>query len=193
VLPNLLSREICGTLIERFDNGAAVDGGVATINADGTPCSRIDRGKKNRRDLLIAPDDDMHDLLRDALLVRCAPEIAKAFRAKVTFIDRILIARYDAPEGWFRRHRDNLAANVAFREFAISVNLNTGAYDGGHLTFPEYNDHRYRPPTGGGIIFSASLLHEAAPVLCGHRYVLLTFLHGDAAEANRRAYEARIT
>ncbi len=67
------------------------------------------------------------------------------------------------------------------------MNLNTGEYEGGELLFPEYNDHRYCPPAGGGIIFSASLLHEAAPVTSGRRYVLLTFLHGEAAEARRLA------
>ncbi len=192
LLPNLLPREICRTLIERLENGASVDGGIASIDANGLPCSRVDHQKKNRRDLMISPQDDGHDLLRNALLERCAPEIAKAFQVKVTHTDRILIARYDAPAGWFLRHRDNRGENVAFREFAISVNLNTEEYQGGHLTFPEYNDHRYAPPTGGGIIFSASLLHEATAVLQGRRYVLLTFFHGDAAEARRQAYEASI-
>lgn len=189
MLPNLLPRAMCESMIERFENGASIDGGIATIDAAGMPCSRIDHEKKNRRDLLIAADDELHDLLRTILLDRCAPEIAKAFHAKVTHIDRLLIARYDAPAGWFRRHRDNRGKNVAFREFAISVNLNTEAYAGGHLTFPEYNDHLYSPPTGGGIIFSSALLHEAAAVTQGRRYVLLTFLHGDAAELRRQAYE----
>ena len=140
---------------------------------------------------MISPGDDIHDLLQNVLLARCAPEIAKAFQAKITYTDRILIARYDAPAGWFLRHRDNLGENVAFREFALSLNLNTEEYEGGQLTFPEYNDHLYRPPTGAGVIFSASLLHEAAAVTRGRRYVLLTFLHGDTAEAARQAYEAR--
>jgi predicted 2-oxoglutarate/Fe(II)-dependent dioxygenase YbiX len=192
LLPNLLSRDVCQALIERFENGATVDGGIASIDADGMPCSRVDHRKKNRRDLLITPEDGVHDLLRNALLDRCSPEVMKAFRTRVTHTDRILIARYDAPDGWFLRHRDNRAENVAFREFAISVNLNTEDYEGGHLSFPEYNDHRYRPPTGGGIIFSAALLHEAAAVSRGRRYVLLTFLHGAAAEAARLAYEARV-
>ena len=43
---------------------------------------------------------------------------------------------------WFRRHHDNAASNVAFREYALSVNLNTGEYKGGDLLFPEYNNHR---------------------------------------------------
>lgn len=192
LLPNLLPHEVCHELIQRFEKGANFDGGIASIDANGLPCCRVDHSKKNRRDLIIAPDDEIHDLLRNALIARCAPEMAKAFRTKVTHTDRIIIARYDAPEGWFLRHRDNRGENVAFREFAISVNLNTQDYEGGALTFPEYNDHQYSPPTGGGIIFSAALLHEAAAVTRGRRYVLLTFLHGDAAEAERLSYEASL-
>ncbi len=190
VLPNLLPRALCRTLIERFESGPSIDGGIATIDAVGVPRTRIDHGKKHRRDLPITPDDAMHALLREALLRRCVPEIAKAFQVKVAHTDRILLARYDEPGGWFGRHRDNMGENVAFREFAISVNLNTEEYEGGHLSFPEYNDHRYRPPTGAGIIFSASVLHEAAAVSRGRRYVLLTFFHSEAAEARRRAYDA---
>jgi predicted 2-oxoglutarate/Fe(II)-dependent dioxygenase YbiX len=73
----------------------------------------------------------------------------------------------------------------------LSLNLNTEDYEGGHLLFPEYNDHRYSPPTGGGVIFSTAVLHEAAPVTFGRRYVLLTFLHSDAAEVRRQAYLAQ--
>ena len=91
---------------------------------------------------------------------------------------------------WFRRHHDNAASNVAFKEYALSVNLNPGEYEGGDLLFPEYNNHRYCPPTGGGIIFS--LLDEAAPVTSGRRYVLLTFMHGEAAEARRLAQRGRL-
>jgi predicted 2-oxoglutarate/Fe(II)-dependent dioxygenase YbiX len=192
ILPNLLARSLCRILIDRFETSAAADGEVARIDADGAVRSVIDHAKKHRRDLLIPPDDALHPLLAAALLGRCAPEIAKAFQANVAYIDRILIARYDETGGWFRRHRDDAAENVAFRQFAISVNLNAEEYQGGHLLFPEYNDHRYRPPTGGGVIFSTSVLHEAAAVISGRRYVLLTFFHSEANERRRLAYLTRM-
>ena len=47
------------------------------------------------------------------------------------------------------------------------------------------------PPTGGGLIFSGTLIHEAQPVTRGARYVLLTFLHDAESEARRLAYEAK--
>ncbi len=191
MLPNLLERSLCRGLIERFDSSPTVDGEVARTDADGIVGSVIDHGKKHRRDLFISPDDDIHAMLAATLLSRCGPEIAKAFQLNVSHIDRILIARYDATGGWFHRHRDDAAANVAFRQFAISVNLNAEEYQGGHLYLPEYNDHRYSAPTGGGLIFSASILHAAAAIKSGRRYVLLTFFHTEAAEHRRQANIAR--
>jgi predicted 2-oxoglutarate/Fe(II)-dependent dioxygenase YbiX len=187
VLPNLLPQALCRHLIELFEISPTIDGAVARVDAAGNVCSVVDHSKKSRRDMMIPADSELHRALRVTLLARCAPEIAKAFQNHTSYTDRILVSRYDHAAGWFRRHRDNAASNVAFREFALSVNLNTGEYQGGDLLFPEYNDHRYCPPMGGGIIFSTSLLHEAAPVTSGRRYALLTFLHGEAAEAGRLA------
>ncbi len=190
VLPNLLSDRLCRALIDRFETGPTIDGEVARVDAAGVVRSVVDHRKKHRRDMAILPEETLHRQLEGLLLDRCAPEIARAFQVQVRHIDRILVSRYDDTGGWFRRHRDNAADNVAFREFALSVNLNTGEYDGGHVLFPEYNDHRYRPPAGAGVIFSTAVLHEAAPVTRGRRYVLLTFLHSDAAEARRLDYHA---
>lgn len=193
VLPNLISPELCRDLMQRFETSPTIDGEVARVDAAGNVRSVVDHAKKFRRDMPIAADGELHRELRDTLLFRCVPQIAKAFQARVSHIDRLLVSRYDAGAGWFRRHRDNTAANVAFREFALSVNLNTGDYVGGDLLFPEYNDHLHCPPRGGGLIFSTSVLHEAAPVTSGRRYVLLTFFHGDAAEARRQVYFGRDT
>ena len=63
------------------------------------------------------------------------------------------------------------------------MNLNTDEYDGGELLFPEFSDDLYNPPAGSALIFSASLLHEAAPVRRGRRYVALSFLGGAAGQA----------
>ena len=191
LLPNLLSPEMCRELIDRFESSPTMEGAVARVDASGRVRSVVDHHKKHRRDMAIGPEENLHRLLEQILLARCAPEIAKAFQVHIRYTDRILISRYDDTGGFFRRHRDNAADNIAFREFALSVNLNAEEYDGGHLWFPEYNDHRYKPPTGAGGIFSTAVLHEAAPVTRGRRYVLLTFLHSEAAEARRLAYQER--
>ena len=187
MVPYLLAPEQCRALIALHEADGNFDSGFAGVDAAGAPQYKIDYAKKKRRDHLIAADDPMHVELRDLLLRRCAPEIKRAFQVEINHIDRLLIGRYDDDGCFFRRHRDNAQASLAFRQFAISVNLNAEDYDGGELLFPEYNSHRYRPGTGTGLIFSASLLHEAAPVLRGSRYVLLSFLHSAEAETRRRA------
>jgi predicted 2-oxoglutarate/Fe(II)-dependent dioxygenase YbiX len=187
VSPGVLSPELCARLIARFDAGGHVQGAMASIDAEGAAVNRVDAAKKHRRDLTLDSAEPLHDEVMAALSTRLVPEIAKAFQAQVAHVDRILLARYDDAGGYFRRHRDNSSAHLAYREFALSVNLNTGAYEGGELLFPEFNDHRHAPPTGAGMVFSASLLHEAAAVTRGARYVLLTFLHSPAAEARRLA------
>jgi predicted 2-oxoglutarate/Fe(II)-dependent dioxygenase YbiX len=191
MLPNLLSPSVCRELIDLFERGHSFEGKMASVDADGTPINRVDRSRKSRRDLVIDNEDPVWGWLREAVFLRCKREIARAFQSEITCCDRLLIARYDEAAGWFMRHRDNVNEKVAFREFAISINLNAGDYDGGYLSFPEYNDHLYRPQAGAGIIFSASILHEATAVTRGRRYVLLTFFHGDAAEARRIEYESR--
>lgn len=188
-MPGLFDRALCQDLIEGFETGSSFDSGISGVNAQGQPADGLNHTKKRRRDWLLQPGDDIYAAVSRLLFRRCVPEIKRAFQAEMAYVDRILVARYDDTGGYFRRHRDNLGASVAFRQFALSVNLN-GGYDGGHLQFPEFNDHRYRPPPGGGIVFSSSLLHEATPVTRGRRYVLLTFLHDAAAEVRRLAARA---
>ena len=187
MLHGLIDKALCRELITRFESGTHFDSGMATVDVTGTASYKIDHDKKRRRDHLLQPGDPLHDRLHEILLTRCGEEIRKAFQIDIAFIDRLLIARYDDDGGHFRRHRDNGARGVAFRQFALSLNLNAEDYDGGYLRFPEYNSHRYSPPTGTGLIFSASLLHEVAPVMRGRRYVLLTFLHDRTAEMRRLA------
>jgi predicted 2-oxoglutarate/Fe(II)-dependent dioxygenase YbiX len=189
-LPALLDEALCRELIDRFDAAPTFDSGIAGLGPDGRPNHRLDPAKKRRRDWLVEPGDEIYGRIMERLARRCAPDIKRAFQHDVAHIDRLLVARYDDSGGYFHRHRDNAGEATAFRQFALSVNLNTGEYEGGDLVFPEYNDHRYRPGVGCGVVFSASLLHAATPVTQGARYVLLTFLHDEAAERLRLAIEA---
>ena len=118
------------------------------------------------------------------------PEIAKAFQFRVTRIERYIVACYDAADGGhFRAHRDNTTKGTAHRRFAVTVNLNDG-FDGGELWFPEFGPRRYRPPAGGAVVFSCSLLHEATRVTRGVRYATLPFLYDDAAARLRERNQA---
>ncbi len=75
---------------------------------------------------------------------------------------------------------------TAHRRFAVSLNLNTGEYEGGLLWFPEFGRQQYAAPAGGAVVFSCSLLHEATPVTSGSRYVFLPFLYDDEAARIRQ-------
>jgi predicted 2-oxoglutarate/Fe(II)-dependent dioxygenase YbiX len=187
IIPNVFSAGFCRELIAHFEANPHMRGGMASVDASGAAYHKIDESKKMREDFLLAPGDPRHQRVMEALSRCCLAEIKKAFQFDAVYTDRILLARYDENGGCFLRHRDNAAPAVAFRQFALSANLNTEEYDGGHLLFPEYNSHRYKPPRGAVTVFSTSLLHEATPVLKGKRYVLLTFLHNAEAEMRRLA------
>ena len=185
IRPGLFDPDLCRRLMERFESGEHLDGTIASLDASGALYNRLDAAKKHRRDLVLDGGEPLLAEVTQALSSRLVPEILKAFHIEAAFIDRVVIARYDDTGGYFHRHRDNTSPHLAYRQFALSVNLNTGEFEGGALRFPEFNDLAYMPPAGAGFVFSASLLHEASPVTRGQRYVLLTFLHTAAAEARR--------
>jgi predicted 2-oxoglutarate/Fe(II)-dependent dioxygenase YbiX len=182
IIPNIVPPALCRTLIDHFEASPHAAGVMASFS-DGGAYAKLDETKKKRRDTELTPDMPLHAEVLSLLASRVIPEIKRAFQTDMAYADRILIARYDDTGGYFKRHRDNAAPHTAFREFAISLNLNTHEYEGGELMFPEYDDHGYNPPAGGAIVFSASLLHEAAPVTRGQRYVLLSFFGSAQAQA----------
>ena len=63
----------------------------------------------------------------------------------------------------------------------MTINLNAEDFSGGGLRFPEFGPTEYRAPTGGAVVFSCSLLHQAMPVTAGRRYAFLPFLYDEAA------------
>ena len=109
------------------------------------------------------------------------PEIAKVHQFKVTRMERYLVGCYTAEdEAHFRPHRDNTTKGTAHRRFAVSVNLNCD-FDGGEVSFPEYGPRSLKPPPGGAVVFSCSLLHAVSRVTRGRRYAFLPFLYDEAA------------
>ena len=142
---------------------------------------------KRRRDVTIA-DPALREQLLARISRRLVPEIAKVFQFRSTRLERYLVACYDAEEGgYFRPHRDNETLGTAHRKFAVSINLNAEAFEGGDLRFPEFGPRTYRPPTGGAVVFSCGLQHEATPVTRGRRYAFLPFLYDEAGAAIREA------
>ncbi len=184
IVPRVFEPGFCAQLIALHQD----DGGTPTgfmRDVDGKTVQIFDDGRKRRRDLIVE-DDAVQTQIRARLERRLVPPIERAFQFNPTYIERYLIARYDAADqGFFMRHRDNTTKGTAHRRFAVTINLNTEDYEGGDLVFPEFGPRPYRAPTGGAVVFSCSLMHEALPVTRGKRYAFLPFLYDAAAAAIR--------
>jgi peroxiredoxin len=192
IVPRIFEPELCQNLIEFYDrHGGTESGFMRDIN--GKTVGILDRNHKSRSDQEII-DEELRKTAMYRVHQRLAPEILKAYQFNATRIERHIVACYDSKTGGhFRPHRDNTTQGTAHRRFAVSINLNSEDYEGGDVIFPEFGRYRYRPPTGGALVFSCSLLHEVIPIVRGKRYVYLPFLYDEAAakirEANREFLE----
>jgi predicted 2-oxoglutarate/Fe(II)-dependent dioxygenase YbiX len=184
LVPRVLEHELCKTLIDVYENGQpSASGFMRTEN--GKTVGKLDPNFKRRNDVMIK-DPALRNALAQCIHARLVPEIRKSFQFSVNRIERYIVACYSAEDaGFFRAHRDNTTAGTAHRRFAVTINLNAEDHDGGELRFPEFGPRRYKAPTGGAIVFSCSLLHEALPVTRGLRYATLPFLYDDEAAAIR--------
>jgi predicted 2-oxoglutarate/Fe(II)-dependent dioxygenase YbiX len=189
ILPRVFEPDLCQRLIAVYEaDGGAASGVMRDI--DGRTVGVMDDFKR-RRDVFVA-DDALRRELMNRITLRLAPQIRRVFQFNPTRLERYLVACYDAADGgYFRPHRDNETLATAHRRFAVSINLNAEDFEGGDLSFPEFGPRTYRPPTGGAVVFSCSLQHEATPVTRGRRYAFLPFLYDDAGQALRDAHQAR--
>jgi predicted 2-oxoglutarate/Fe(II)-dependent dioxygenase YbiX len=189
VLPRVFEPEFCELLIDYFESRPSQDSGFAA-EVDGRSELVIDPALKRRRDVAI--DLPQLQVAVEARLVhRLLPMVRTAFNWNAKYIERFLIARYaSADRGFFVAHRDDVVPGSAHRKFAVTVNLNAEGFSGGDLRFPEFGPRVYRPPTGGAVVFSCSLLHEVTPVTDGVRYAFLPFLFDEAGERLRQAHLA---
>ena len=146
---------------------------------------------KRRRDWIIE-DQDVIDTAQVRFKRCVVPEIQKVHQFRVTRMERYIVACYSAEDGGhFRAHRDNTTKGTAHRRFAVSINLNDD-FDGGEISFPEYGPRSFKPPVGGAVVFSCSLLHSVSRVTRGARYAFLPFLYDDAAAKIREANNASL-
>jgi predicted 2-oxoglutarate/Fe(II)-dependent dioxygenase YbiX len=190
ILNNVFDSDLVATLKSEYDHTGGVLSGFMRTTADGKTTETADHKHKVRRDVLIQ-DDMLRARCRNAIQQSIVPAIHRAFQFQVTRMERYLIGCYDAqsadiPGGHFNRHRDNTTRGTAHRRFAVSIGLNAEDYDGGNLRFPEFDQREYRPPTGGAVIFSCSLLHEVNTTTRGRRMAFLPFLFDEAAEKIRQ-------
>lgn len=186
ILPGVFERDFCRALIAGYESGRSEESGFMR-EVDGKTALVFDHAHKRRFDWII-DDARLRDGARARIHRRAAPEMRRVFQFAATRIERDIVACYDAAlGGYFRPHRDNTTKGTAHRRFAITINLNAEGYDGGDLVFPEYGQRRFRAPTGGAVIFSCSLLHEALAVTRGKRYAYLPFLYDEDAAKLRAA------
>jgi hypothetical protein len=181
IVPRVFEPEFCQQLIEAYkENGGEDSGFMREIG--GKTVGVMDHTFKRRKDFLFDSEHPLAVGARRRFISKLIPEIKRAFEFQVTRMERYIVACYDdASQGFFRAHRDNTTKATAHRRFACTINLNAEEYEGGDLCFPEFGTRTYRAPTGGAVIFSCSLLHEALPVTKGTRYAFLPFFYDETA------------
>lgn len=184
ILPRVFEPDFCQELIGLYKKQGGIESGFMRQHGEQT-VALLDNNFKRRKDFTFDIEEEFDALrgqIRARFKRRMIPEIFKAFQYKVTRIERYIVACYESETlGFFRAHRDNTTKGTAHRRFACSINLNAEEYEGGDLRFPEFGSRTYRAPTGGAVVFSCSLLHEATEVTQGTRYAFLPFLYDEAA------------
>jgi len=187
-LPGVLEPELCAELVQIYTRGGGEDSGFMR-QVDGRTVLVVDHAHKRRMDHVIT-DAGVRERLWQRFERRVFPEIKKAYQFDVTRMERFLVACYEAEQrGHFQPHRDNTTSGTAHRRFAVTVNLNDG-FSGGDLHFPEFSPRRYRPPIGGAVVFSCSLLHAVDAVTQGRRFAFLPFLYDESAARVRASNNA---
>jgi len=188
MVSNVLDRATCKELVSLYRTSGGEPSGFMR-EVDGKTVLMTDPQHKQRQDCTIE-DKELRRRLMTAVTRRLLPMVKRSFQFEATRMERYIIGCYDAGAGHFRPHRDNTTKGTAHRRFAVTINLNAEDYEGGDLRFPEFGPRTYRAPTGGAVVFSCSLLHEATPVTKGSRYAFLPFLYDESAaelrEANNR-------
>lgn len=176
-IPDLLTPAECDMLIGVFDRADPVPSG-SHVEKAGKVVLEEDPDAKVRLDVTV-PQGPVSEKLMAIMTHRLVPELRYVFSFTPRSSEQFKIVRYDADSGGhFAVHRDNSTPDAVARRFAITLNLNTGAYDGGGLIFPEYGPAPVSPPAGGAVVFSCGLAHRVTPVTRGVRYALISFLHG---------------
>ena len=153
LLPGILDSEDCGRLLNLISRADPASGFVLVEQPD-----------------LVAQ-------IGKTLLRRIGPEVEKAFAFDDFAIETIALRWSEGSlSGASDYRRDITDPAVQGRSFSLILDLASEAYEGGDIRFPEYGSHSYRPGTGGGLIYSGTLLGELRPVSTGRRSLLTAVL-----------------
>lgn len=181
LVENILPRELREELIALWREGRKFTGRVGSGDQ-----SIVNKQAKRRSD--VHPSMEICAKLDAVLGATLLPEIRKVFGLEITNREMYKVGVYDASDGgFFLRHRDNHEEDLAHRRVALTLNLNDD-FEGGELSFPEYESAGYKPGAGSCVVFPCALMHQANPVRSGTRFMLVTFMFERADEIRRRAY-----
>jgi peroxiredoxin len=115
--------------------------------------------------------------LRRVIGRRLAPELTRVFSFAGISFEGLHLHRRDAGPGErIAARREAAVPGHAERRFLLSIDLDAEGYAGGELSFPEYGPDLYRAGTGGGTVFSCSLIADVRPVTRGRRLELRSYL-----------------
>ena len=188
VLPNVFEAEFCERLVGLYEAQGGQESGFMR-EKDGKTVVAHDYGHKRRKDYEIV-DLEVIKHAQNRVIRRVAPEIQKVHQFQVTRMERYIVSCYAVEDGGhFAPHRDNTTKGTQHRRFAVSINLNAD-FEGGQVSFPEYSPRGFKPPPGGAVVFSCSLLHTVSKVTRGRRFAFLPFLYDEAAAKIREANNA---
>jgi hypothetical protein len=114
------------------------------------------------------------EALSRLLLRRIGPEVDRVFSFDDFRFESLALRQEDAAAGSsaLDRRRDNSDPEAAGRSFALILDLEPGAYEGGGLRFPEYGPHLYRLATGAALVHAGGILRELLPITSGRRSLL---------------------
>ncbi len=173
LIPDVLEPALVARLLAHWEAGEKVADRVAS--ARDRSGAGLATGLKRRSDVFL-DDRLLYAEFQRRIERRVLPEMWRAFRFRAARFEAPRIGCYEAANaGAFGPHRDNRTPYTAHRRFAMSLNLNTGEYEGGRLRFAEFGPEEYEPEAGGACIFCCDLLHEATPVTGGRRFAVFTF------------------
>jgi predicted 2-oxoglutarate/Fe(II)-dependent dioxygenase YbiX len=185
LIDRIVAPETCRALIDHWHSSVRFEGSVST----GGDARAVDATAKIREDVMIGPSP-LLETIKQAVIATVVPAVEAAFQFRITQFESFRVGCYDSARGgFFRAHRDNTSPYTRHRRFAMTMNLNTGEYEGGQLRFPEYASEPFDAPAGGGVLFSCSLLHEALPVTRGRRFGMFGFFYDDTGAELVKSYQ----
>lgn len=186
VIPNVFDQNLCRHLITLYDHQGGEESGVIRNNT-----GVFDRAFKSRKDYTVE-DPQLIGYIQGLITRRVLPDIERLFFMKITRMERYIVGCYAAEDGGhFRPHRDNNPGITHHRRYAVSINLNSD-FDGGAVSFPEYNPRGIKAPPGWAVVFPCAALHMVSAVTRGRRYAFLPFVYDEAGAALRQGYLAKV-